>query len=104
AASIPDFWSGRKVTVRLTRINLFSFPAVTPNHPHPMSFAIADENRAIRVHKNPVRARKLAPERIPFGAVASLTGSSYQFDGALRYLDHSNAVALRVCDVNVPVW
>src|SRR5881396_3046812 len=67
-----------------------------------MVFAVADENGSVRVHKDAMRSRQSAFQRIAFRAVATFAGARNHFNGSLANVDHADAVTFGICEINLP--
>ena len=68
-----------------------------------MVLGITDKNRAIIRHKNPVRSRKLAFERIAFRIISTLARAGNQLNRSFFDVNHPDGVILRVRDIDISV-
>src|SRR5262245_25316452 len=68
-----------------------------------MVLAVADENRTGGIDIDTVRPRQPALERVAVWPVAFLARASDQFQRTLANIDHADAVALGVSQINIAI-
>jgi hypothetical protein len=61
-----------------------------------MSFAVSDENSAIRINENTVWSRHLALQRVAILTIASLASASNEFQFSRLCIHHADRVTLTV--------
>ena len=77
--------------------------AFVTNDPDPVSFAVANVNRAVTGSKYTVGSGHAARFRVTFRAITAVACSSDEFQRLAADVDHSNAVTFRIREVNVPI-
>jgi len=73
------------------------------DHAHSMRFAVADEDCAVGVYKDAMRAGHFAFERVAIGAIALVASAGDEIKFAGLKIDHTDGVAFGVGEVDISI-
>src|SRR5882672_10460355 len=79
------------------------FLFVRPEDAYALRFAVADENGAVGIHKDPVRPGELAFERVAGGAIAARAGAGDEGNGAAFHINHADDMILGIGEIDIAV-